>query len=484
MRHFYVFCISDSKKHMGGEKEMLKTWKEKFIGDRAFYKMVLLIAVPIMIQNGITNFVNLLDNIMVGQIGTEQMSGVAIVNQLIFVYNLCIFGGLSGAGIFTAQYFGQKDEEGIRNTFRFKIWMAVLITIIAIIIFVMGGSNLISLYLNDGSTGDLAATLEYGKLYLMIMLTGLPGFMLVQIYSSTLRECGETVVPMKAGIAAVLTNLIGNYLLIYGKFGFPELGVAGAAIATSLSRYVEAAIVVGWTHLNKEKNPYVVGLYRTLMLPSSLVKAIIVKGTPLLLNETFWSMGMAALTQCYSVRGLHVVAAFNISSTIGNLFNVSFIAMGSAVAIIMGQMLGAGKLKEARDTNNKLIMFTILLCIGVALCMVLFAPFFPKLYNTEEETRKLATGLIMLQSLFMPQQGFLNAAYFTLRSGGKTIITFFFDSVFICLVSVPLAFALSRFTTLPILLIFALVQMGDWIKCVIGFILIKNGSWIQNIIDK
>ena len=469
---------------MGGEKEMLKTWKEKFIGDRAFYKMVLLIAVPIMIQNGITNFVNLLDNIMVGQIGTEQMSGVAIVNQLIFVYNLCIFGGLSGAGIFTAQYFGQKDEEGIRNTFRFKIWMAVLITIIAIIIFVMGGSNLISLYLNDGSTGDLAATLEYGKLYLMIMLTGLPGFMLVQIYSSTLRECGETVVPMKAGIAAVLTNLIGNYLLIYGKFGFPELGVAGAAIATSLSRYVEAVIVVGWTHLNKEKNPYVVGLYRTLMLPSSLVKAIIVKGTPLLLNETFWSMGMAALTQCYSVRGLHVVAAFNISSTIGNLFNVSFIAMGSAVAIIMGQMLGAGKLKEARDTNNKLIMFTILLCIGVALCMVLFAPFFPKLYNTEEETRKLATGLIMLQSLFMPQQGFLNAAYFTLRSGGKTIITFFFDSVFICLVSVPLAFALSRFTTLPILLIFALVQMGDWIKCVIGFILIKNGSWIQNIIDK
>lgn len=469
---------------MDGEKEMLKTWKEKFIGDRAFYKMVLLIAVPIMIQNGITNFVNLLDNIMVGQIGTEQMSGVAIVNQLIFVYNLCIFGGLSGAGIFTAQYFGQKDEEGIRNTFRFKIWMAVLITIIAIIIFVTGGSNLISLYLNDGSTGDLAATLKYGKLYLMIMLTGLPGFMLVQIYSSTLRECGETVVPMKAGIAAVFTNLIGNYLLIYGKFGFPELGVAGAAIATSLSRYVEAVIVVGWTHLNKEKNPYVVGLYRTLMLPSSLVKAIIVKGTPLLLNETFWSMGMAALTQCYSVRGLHVVAAFNISSTIGNLFNVSFIAMGSAVAIIMGQMLGAGKLKEARDTNNKLIMFTILLCIGVALCMVLFAPFFPKLYNTEEETRKLATGLIMLQSLFMPQQGFLNAAYFTLRSGGKTIITFFFDSVFICLVSVPLAFALSRFTTLPILLIFALVQMGDWIKCVIGFILIKNGSWIQNIIDK
>ena len=106
---------------------VMTNFRNKFIGDKAFYKMVLLVAIPIMIQNGITNFVNLLDNIMVGQIGTEQMSGVAIVNQLMFVYNLCIFGGLSGAGIFTAQYYGQKDQEGIRHTFRFKIWMGILI---------------------------------------------------------------------------------------------------------------------------------------------------------------------------------------------------------------------------------------------------------------------------------------------------------------------------------------------------------------------
>ena len=461
---------------------MKKTWREKFIGDRAFYKMVLLVAVPIMIQNGITNFVNLLDNIMVGQIGTEQMSGVAIVNQLMFVYNLCIFGGLSGAGIFTAQYFGQKDQEGIRNTFRFKIWMAVILTILAISVFLLGGTDLISLYLNDSSSGDLISTLYYGRQYLMIMLMGLPGFMLVQIYASTLRECGETVVPMAAGVVAVITNLIGNYLLIFGKFGFPELGVSGAAIATALSRYVEAFIVIGWTHCNKEKNPYIVGLYRTLKLPMSLTKQIILKGTPLLLNETFWSMGMAALTQCYSVRGLGVVAAVNISSTIGNLFNVSFIAMGTAVAIIMGQLLGAGKLEEARDTNNKLIMFTILLCIGIAACMAVFAPVFPRFYNTEESTKQLATGFILLQSLFLPQQGFLNATYFTLRSGGKTVITFFFDSVFICMVSVPIAFVLSRFTTIPVLLIYAFVQAGDWIKCVIGFILVKKGVWIQNII--
>lgn len=473
-----------SKEEDKKDTDMWKKWKKKFIGDKNFYKMVLMIAVPIMIQNGITNFVNLLDNIMVGQIGTVQMSGVAIVNQLIFVYNLCIFGGLSGAGIFTAQYFGQKDEEGIRNTFRFKIWIAVIITILAVTIFLCAGPELISLYLNDGDPSELLATLEYGKTYLQIMLLGLPGFMIVQIYSSTLRECGETMTPMKAGIAAVLVNLVFNYLLIYGKFGFPKLGVAGAAIATVLSRYVEAGIVVGWTHLNKEKNSFIVGLYRTMKIPASHVKNIIIKGTPLLLNETLWSIGMAALAQCYSMRGLEVVAAVNISNTISNLFNVVFYAMGNSVAIIVGQLLGAGKMEEARDTDNKLIVFSVVLCIGVALVMAAFAPFFPKLYNTEEAARQLATGFIILQAVFMPQFAYLHAVYFTLRAGGKTLVTLFFDSVYICLVSVPIAFVLSRFTSLSVLLIFALVQMGDWIKCIIGFILVKKGVWVHNIISE
>ena len=167
---------------------MLKNLKKKFIGDKAFYAMVLAIAVPIMIQNGITNFVNLLDNVMVGRLGTEQMSGVSIVNQLMFVYNICIFGGVSGAGIFTAQYFGQKDVKGVRYTFRFKFWMTLALTVGAILLFVFYDDLLINLYLSGNSDGgDLLATLEYGKIYLRIMLFGLPAFMILQSYASTLR---------------------------------------------------------------------------------------------------------------------------------------------------------------------------------------------------------------------------------------------------------------------------------------------------------
>lgn len=459
----------------------------KFIGNRDFYKMVLMIAVPIMIQNGITNFVSLLDNIMIGQVGTEQMSGVAIVNQLIFVYNLCIFGGVSGAGIFTAQYFGQGNHEGVRQTMRFKLWMVTIITTLTAVLFLCSGAVLISAYLKgDGSPESIAATLMYGEQYMKIMLVGLPAFALVQIYSSTLRECGQTMLPMKAGVAAVAVNLLFNYILIYGKFGAPALGVSGAAIATVLSRYVEMLITIIGVHRKScgEKAVYafVAGLYRTIKVPRELAVKIIKKGSPLLFNETLWAAGMAMLTQCYSVRGLNVVAGLNVSNTINNVFNIVFIALGDSVAIIVGQLLGAGKMKEARDTDNKLIAFSVACCTCVAAVMFFMAPLFPELYKINDEAKLLARYFIMATAVFMPQNAFLHATYFTLRSGGKTVITFLFDSVFIWCVSVVIAFMLSRYTALPVIVVYALVQLGDLIKCAIGLILVKKGVWLQNIV--
>ena len=288
---------------------------------------------------------------------------------------------------------------------------------------------------------------------------------------------------MKAGVAAVLVNLLFNYILIYGKFGFPALGVRGAAIATVISRYVEIIIVVWWTHRHSEKNPFAKGLYRTLKVPLNLTKKILIKGTPLLLNETLWASAMAMLAQCYSVRGLNVVAGMNISNTINNVFNIVFIALGDSVAIVVGQLLGAGKMKEARDTDNKMIMFSVLCCTGVAVVMLVLAPVFPMLYNTNEQARELAKYFIMITAIFMPQNAFLHAAYFTLRSGGKTIITFLFDSVFIWVVSVPVAFILSRYTGLPVVVIYIFVQAADMIKCIIGFVLVKKGVWLQNIVS-
>lgn len=456
---------------------------KKYIGDKAFYKMVLAVVVPIIIQNGITNFVGMLDNIMVGRVGTEQMSGVAITNQLMFVFNICVFGAISGAGIFTAQFFGCDNQKGIRDTVRFKMISCAAICGLGFLVFGLWGEDLISLYLHgDGQDGTLAETLFYAKEYLWIMLAGLVPFAVVQSYAGTLRECGETMLPMKAGVVAVLVNLIFNYILIYGKFGMPAMGVAGAAVATVLSRFVELLIVVIWTHRHTQRFPFMVGVYRSMHIPGQLVGNIFKTGMPLLLNEALWSAGMATLLQCYSVRGIDVVAGMNISSTISNVFNVVFISMGSAVAIIIGQLLGAGEKEEAKDSAWKLIFFSVASCVVVGLLMAVSAPFFPQIYKTTDTVRHLATNFIFIAAVCMPLYSCTNATYFTLRSGGKTVITFLFDSCFVWLLSIPVAYCLSRYTQMPIVLLYLACQSLEIIKCAIGLILVKKGVWIQNIV--
>ena len=317
--------------------------RNPLLADRAFYRRVLGVAVPIMIQNGITNFVSLLDNIMVGQVGTIPMSGVSIVNGLVFVFNLCVFGACSGAGIFTAQFHGFQDDRGVRHTFRFKLFICLLLSALGMAIFLLGGQGLIGLYLQgEGDALTAAKAMEYGLKYLRIIIWGFLPFALCNAYSGTLRETGETVVPMVGGIAAVFVNLFLNYVLIFGHFGAPAMGVEGAALATVVSRFVELILVAGWTHLHPERKPFIRGAYRSPYIPGKLLGSIVVKGMPLLVNEFLWSTGVAILNQCYSTCGLDVVPAMNIATTMSNLSNVVFLSMGNAVGILMGQMLGAG----------------------------------------------------------------------------------------------------------------------------------------------
>ena len=455
------------------------------MSNKQFYKRVLAVALPIMIQTGITNFVQMLDNVMVGRVGTIPMSGVAIVNQLMFVFNLCIFGAASGAGIFTAQFKGREDHVGIRHTFRFKILVGLLLSALGIGLFLTFGRELIALYLTgEGTAEEAAATMDYGQQYLRVMLLGLVPFALSNAYSGTLREIGETKVPMVAGIIAVFVNLLGNYILIFGHFGAPAMGVMGAAAATAFSRYVELAIVAVWTHTHGRTHPFINGALRSFRIPGKLTGDIIRKGMPLLVNEFFWSTGMAFLSQCYSTRGLEVVAAFNIATTISLVTNVVFMSLGSSVGILMGQMLGAGAQEaEVRRDNKRMIRLSVVVCFVMGAVSLALSGVFPRLYNTTDSVRSIATGLICVTAVMMPVNSYNNAMYFTLRSGGQTFITFIFDSGFSWCVCVPVAFVLSRFTALPILPLYAICVGVDVFKIFIGKYLLDKGIWIRRIVD-
>lgn len=453
------------------------------MGERSIYRRAVLLAVPMMIQNGITNMVGLIDNVMVGSLGTESMTAVSIVGQLLFVFNLAVFGGISGPGIYGAQYYGQGNEEGFRNTFRMKIWICLACIMMGMLAFLFGGRNMIGLYLHGGSeTVNAALTLELGWQYMMIMVVTLLPFSITQIYASSLRETGESVKPMVAGVVSVFVDIAFNYLLIYGKFGFPRMGVRGAALATVLARVTECVIVVAWSHARVKRHTFLQGIYRTVMIPGKMCVTMVKKGLPIFLNEFMWAGGMAALTQCYSMRGLEIVPGLNISNAICNLLNVVFVALGSAVGILSGQTLGAGQYEKAKKNAFGLMWFTGGICLGLTVILVSVSGIFPKIYDTTDQVRQYGQWFIIITALFFPVQGFLNALYFTLRSGGKTFITFLFDSVFSWVFTVPFAFVLCHATNLPIFSVYAMVQAVDLIKVAVGYFLIRRGIWISNIV--
>ena len=462
-----------------------KPFKERFLGNKDFYKMVLAIVLPIIVQNGISTFVNLLDNVMVGLIGTEQMSGVSVANNLFFVFNLALFGAMSGVGIFTVQYYGCGDTNGLRKTVRFKLWIGLLITVVGIVVLTLFSSQLVNLYLHDESgNGNAEATLQYGLSYIRIIILSLPAFMIVQVYASTLRECSETKLPMVAGITAVCTNLLLNYLLIYGKLGLPKLGVQGAAIATVISRYVEMLIVVIWAHKHTDRQPWAAKLYQSMRVPVKDIKRFTLRGFPLFLNELLWSLGVAMVSQCYSLRGLEVIAATNIANNLTQFTNILTMSMGSAVGIIIGQLLGAGKMIEAKDTDNKLVAFSLMLSVISTGALLILAPLFPNIYNTTDEIKQLATSFMYVTCVITSFDAFTNVCYFTLRSGGKTVLTFIFDCVSMWVLMVPVAYVLCHFTALPIVTVYICVNATHIIKADIGYVFLRRNIWINNIVEE
>lgn len=453
----------------------------KYIGDRQFYKRVLALLIPILVQTGITNFVNMLDNLMIGRTGSSEIAGVAVGNQLLFVLNLCVFGMVSGAGILGAQYFGKKDREGFQNILRFKLVAVVLLTAGATALFLGAGEFLVSRFINEEDPEIRAAAIGYARTYLFINLIGLLPYCFSQAFASSLRETGKSVMPMVAGLCAVMVNLSLNYILIFGKFGAPKLGVKGAAIATVVSRFAEFAVIAVSLLARRRQHPYIMGTLCTLRVPGQLVKLILTKSLPLVFNETMWALGMTVAARQYSLRGLATVTAYNIENTVFNLFFVTFAALGSAGGIIVGQHLGAGDMDGAKADSYRLLGLTVVLGVLVSAAFAALSGVIPKLYNIEPEVRALAARLMLICALTMTLEAIVNELYFILRSGGKMSVTIIFDSGFTWVVLVPTVAILVRATPLAVPLIYLVDRLLTIIKTVLGAVIFRRGKWMRQL---
>ena len=445
----------------------------QYIGDRAFYKTLFTVAAPLILQQLITTSVQLVDNVMVGKLGEEAIGAVSVVNQLYFVVILITFGALGGAGIFTAQYFGSKDYDKLKQTFRFKLLIGFMIAVLSFVIFSLFGKNLVMIFTDNPNTISLAMTyLTYAK------WSAFPWILSVAI-ANTFRETGITKPLLIISLVAIFTNTFLNYILIFGNFGFPVLGVEGAAIATTASRFVEFFLML---YLLISKGQFFkTSLKDVLLIDKKLLSSIIVMALPLLLNELFWSTGQTVFLHAYSRRGDQALAAMNITSAISQLVFVTFGAIATAVAVLVGNTLGKNELDQAKDNAKKLIATAVVVAVAAGFILFILSFFILNIYDVADATKKIAQFNIRINALFIPVFSFNVTLYFSLRAGGDTKSTFLMDAGYMWILPVPTALLLSYLTALPVTLMFLLVQMLDIPKMVIGLSRYRKEHWVRNL---
>ena len=466
--------------------------QNRYIGNRQFYRHVLGIAVPIIIQNGITNFVSLLDNIMVGQVGTIPMSGVSIVNGLIFVFNLCIFGASSGAGIFTAQFHGSQDTEGERYTFRFKLIICLVLALLGGGLFYLGGPTLIGLYLTgDGDAAMAAGALEYGMKYLTVMLWGFLPFALTNVYASTMKECGNTFVPMVGGIVAVLVNLGLNYVLIFGKLGLPALGITGAAVATLLSRVVEFVVAFSYAFRCRTMPLMKHAILRPGM---DMLRKFLRYSAPVLINETLWGTGFSMITVImgHMANSSDLIAAYTLAGNIDKLMTSGVFGIAAAVSVIVGKEIGTGNLKGVYNIGRALCFtaFVFGIVLGLAeytMFVTLMRPFVMPLFSLSAVAERLCSVMLMCYACAIPLHSFSTTMVVgVLRGGGDVNASLFIDNFPLWCGTLPMMCLLGLVLKVPNE-VFCLCLMIEYIiKSPIGLYRLHSGKWIHDItrIDK
>ena len=446
------------------------------IGSRVFYKRLFQVSLPIVLQQLLTSSLQLIDNLMVGSLGELSINSVSVVNQLYFVIILITFGALGGAGIFTAQYFGSGEVEKLKETFRFKLIVALMLVILSVFVFSVFGPFLIGLFTEN------EVTLSGGMDYLNIVKWSMLPWAFSIAISTTFREIGVTKVLLYITIAAILTNTGLNYLLIFGKFGFPELGIEGAAYGTLASRFVEFGLMM--ILLVKKGKIFNTRVKDIFKIEKVVLKGIIIMAIPLLLNEFFWSMGQTMFMQSYSTRGDISLAAMTITGAISQLVFVTFGGIGTGIAVLVGNTLGKNRLEEAKDNAKKVIAFAVVFAFFTGLILFGLSFFIVDLYDVSEATKILAGKNIRINSIFIPVFSFNVSMYFTLRSGGDTRSTMLMDSGYMWVVQVPLIFILARVTNLNVVMLFLIVQGLELPKSIFALSRYRKENWVRNLATK
>lgn len=451
---------------------------KKYIGDKTFYKSVLSLIVPIMLQQLLVSVASYIDNLMINGYTENSLAynGVSAANRLIFVLNFIWLAFATVASIFIAQFYGSNNKKKNEESFRLGFYFCGVVGILSTLVVHFFGNIVVDSYvLNEASR-------QFGYEYLNMFKYGCLITTLSIFFANSLRTIKLANIALVSATLGIIVNIVLNYSLIYGHFSLPEMGASGAALATVISRLVELLFLCYFIFIRK--NSYFRNSFSNLFVSKKLFVDFVKKGFPIVLNEIFWSLGMVLLVKFYTYENDVWYSAYSYSQNISDLFFILFAGLGSVTAILIGADLGSNDFDKALDNLNKLKGLSIILGVVFGLLMIAMCPLIVKLFNPTDEVRKLTVYLVILTGVFLTIYSYNSVCFFTMRAGGDSVRAFILDEVPTYLIALPICIFLgvnAKKYDLSLIFIYLTVHISDIFKIWLSNHFIAKRKWLVNL---
>lgn len=455
--------------------QLIKDTNEMF-RDRSFLKKTVMIALPVAMQGMLNTVVNLVDNLMIGSLGSAAIASVGLANKVFFVFTLLVFGINSGSGVLAAQFWGSKDVKSIRKV----LGLALALAVTGAVAFMIPAAIKPRLLMRIFTTSN--TSIEMGAAYLTVAALSYPCTALTNTYVAMLRAVNRVKEPVIISCAAIVTNICFNYILIFGKFGAPAMGVRGAALATLIARVAEVILILAVVYLGK--TPLACGIKDLFGWSRGFLKKFFVTALPVIFNEFIWGLGTTIYSMAYGRMGDDAVAAITIATTIQDLVVVLFQGLSAATAVILGNEMGAGQLKRAETYGKNFFILQFLVTVVMACVCVALRWKFIALYQPgiSDQVAQAVSRCIVVFAIFSPFRMFnyVNVVG-VLRSGGDTAMCLFIDTSGVWCIGIPLAFIGGLILKQPIHIVYGMVTLEEVYKAVIGYIRYRQKKWLRNL---
>lgn len=442
-----------------------------------FYKRLAVIAIPMALQQLISTGVNFIDTFMIGRLGEVSIASVGLSNKVFFIFSLLLFGMCSGGTIFFSQFWGKKDLKNISKTTSLVLITGIILSLGFFLPAYFIPEKILSLLSPDINV------INSGASYLKIISLSYTITAIIYIFEAVLRSTENTVLPMTASIITVVSNIILNYILIFGKFGFPEMRESGAALGTVISRFIQIFIL--FSFMIKKKHPGIYFFREFKNLSFSFTKKFFEYALPTTVNEFLWSLGITFYTVVFSYMGTNVIAAKNVVDTIEGFVWAILTSFGNSTAVIIGKEIGASRFENAFNYTKKLTLLTVFAAVILAFALFFSSGFFADIFNVTDNVKNMIVTILTISCIFIPLRAWnMVGGVGILRAGGDAKFFLLVDVSSMWLIGIPMAFLGSKVFKLPYNIVFLLTMSDEIFKSVIIFLRIKSKKWAKNIVGE